>query len=122
MAILAIPITQMPAKYPSLPITANALDVVFTLSGADFADKAHWQLGGKDILIVHGGAGAITLTVESSADPYNRTGNITAYSIGIGEYAVFPQFQLAGWVDASGYLVVVASAADLGFLVLRLTD
>ena len=123
MAVLTITPVSLPVKYPVTPITANALDEVFTPAGADFADGARFKLTGKEILIVHNdNAGAQTITITSQVDPYNRLGTITDYSIGIGEYAVFPQFPMEGWADASGYLNMVASATDVEFLVLRLVD
>lgn len=123
MSRLALTPVSLPAKYPALPITPNALDAAFTAAGADFADGASFPMTEKEILIVHNAnAGAQTVTITSTIDPYKRTGDITAYSIGIGEYAVFPQFQKAGWVQSDGNLYLAASAADVEFLVLRLVD
>lgn len=123
MARAVMTITSMPAKYPTLPISANGLDVAFTAAGASFALGHEYAITGKEILIVrNGNVGAQTVTITSCADPYNRTGNITTYSIGVGEYAIFPQFQLTGWQQADGYLWVDFSAADEEYIVLRLTD
>jgi hypothetical protein len=123
MSRLALTPKSLPLKYPVLPITANALDFAFTAAGADFADGASFPMTGKEILIVHNAnVGVQTLTVTSTIDPYKRTGNITAYSIGIGEYAVFPQFQKDGWMQADGSLYFAASATDVEFAVLRLVD
>lgn len=123
MARLLLTPKSLPLKYPALPITANALDFAFTPAGADFADGAGFVMTGKEILIVHNAnIGAQTLTVSSVIDPYKRTGDITTYSIGIGEYAVFPQFQLEGWKQTDGYLYFAASATDVEFAVLRLVD
>lgn len=125
MAVLNLDLTlkQMPAKYPVTPITANALDFAFTAAGASFADGAEFTLTGKEILLVHNAnVGAQTVTITSVVDSYNRTGNITAYSVGIGEYAVFPQFMQLGWLGSNGKLHIAASAADVEFAVLRLTD
>ena len=123
MARLALTAVQMPAKYPLLQPTANAWDVAFTPAGADFADGASVTLTGKEIIIVHNAnAAAKTVTVSSVVDSYNRTGDVTAYSIGIGEYCILPQFQTAGWQQADGKLYMAANAADVEFLVLRLSD
>lgn len=124
MAVLVLTPVQMPAKYPTLQPAANSLDVAFTPAGADFADGAEFTLTGREILLVHNAnAAAKTVTVTSVADPVTkRTGDITAYSVGIGEYAVFPQFQMLGWANSSGKIHIAASAADVEFLVLRLTD
>jgi hypothetical protein len=123
MARLALTPKSLPLKYPVLPITANALDFAFTPAGADFADGASFPMTEKEILIVHNAnAGVQTVTITSVIDPYSRTGNITSYSLGIGEYAVFPQFQKAGWVQSDGTLWFAASATDVEFAVLRLVD
>jgi len=123
MAVLDVPVQTISAKYPSLPIAANGLDFTWTAAGAAFADGAQFPLTGKEILLVRNdNAVAQTVTINSVADPYNRTGNITAYSIGAGEYAVFPQFQQTGWMQSSGKLSFAASAADVYFAVLRLPD
>lgn len=123
MARLALPVKQLPAKYPALPIAANALDVTWTAAGAAFADGFSFPLTGKEILLVrNGNVGAQTVTINSVADPYRRTGDITAYSVGPGEYAVFPQFQMTGWQQPNGLLHGAASAADVMLAVLRLAD
>jgi hypothetical protein len=124
MARLTLTPVAMPAKWITLQPTANSLDVAFTAAGADFADGAGFTLTGKEIVIVqNANVGAQTVTVTSVADPVTkRVGDITAYSIGIGEFAVLPQFSLAGWQQADGKLYLAASAADVKFLVLRLAD
>jgi len=122
MARLVLTPVQMPAKYPTLPITANSLDVVFTPAGADFADGAGFLLTGKEILIVLGGAAGGTVTISSTIDPYRRTADIAAYAVGVNLYSIFPQFQKAGWVQPDGQLYFAASAATVEFLVLRLTE
>ena len=122
MARLVLTPVQMPAKYPTLQPAANSLDVAFTAAGADWADGAGFLLTGKEILIVFGAAAGGTVTISSTIDPYRRTADITAYAVGIGLYAIFPQFQKAGWVQADGQLYLAASAATVEFLVLRLTE
>jgi hypothetical protein len=114
----------MPAKYPTLQPGVNTLDITFTAAGADFADGAKFTLTGKEILLVqNANAGPQTVTITSVADnSYKRVGDITAYSIGIGEFAVFPQFQKEGWCQSDGCLYFAATAADVKFCVLRLTD
>lgn len=99
MARLSLTVQNIIAKYPTLPLT------------------------GKEILLVHNAnAGAQTVTISSVVDPYKRTGDITTYSVGIGEYAAFPPFPKDGWAQSDGYLYFAASAADVNFAVLRLPD
>jgi hypothetical protein len=125
MAVLDLTalVKQMPAKYPVLQPTANLWDLVFTPAGAACADGAEFPLTGKEIVIVHNGAvAAKTLTVTSYADEFNRTGDVTAYSLGASEYMMLPQFQPQGWANPSGNLHMVASDTAVEFLVLRLSD
>jgi len=123
MAVLVLTPVQQIAKYPSLPITADAIDAAFTAAGADFADGAEFTLTGQEIVIIQNtNVAAKTVTVTSYADPMNRTGDITAYSVGAAEFAILPQFQPLGWANPSGKLHMAANAADVKFLVLRLAS
>ncbi len=123
MARLSITVQAMPAKYPTLQPTADSLDITWTAAGADFADGFKFPLTGKEILLVrNGNVAAKTVTISSVVDAYNRTGDITTYSIGASEYARFPQFQKDGWMQSDGYLYGACSAADMYIAVLRLSD
>jgi hypothetical protein len=121
MARLAVPVQNVTPAYPAtLPITADSADIVFTAAGASFADGAGFPLTGREVLIVkNGNAGAQTVTISSVKDDKFRTGDITAYSIGIGEYAIF-RLPVDGWRQADGQLYFAASATDVAFGVVRL--
>jgi len=107
--------------YPVTPLTAESADFTWTAAGAAFADGAGFQLTGKEILLVQNtNAGAQTVTILSVIDPYKRTGDITTYSVGIAEFAVFPMFPVDGWRQADGQLYFAATATDVKFSVLRL--
>lgn len=113
------PVTA-PGPYPALPLGANSRDVAFTAAGASFADGSSFPITGRELLLVHNGnAGAQTVTISSVADDLGRTGDITTYSIGIGEYALFGPFKKEGWGQSTGALHFAASAADVEFLVVR---
>ncbi len=122
MARLELTPKTMLGSYPSLPLTTNTSDFVFTAAGATFADGAGVLLTGFEILLVYNAnVAAQTVTISSVADDLNRTGDITAYSIGAGEYAVFGPFKEKGWQQsASKKLYFAASAADVKFAVLKL--
>lgn len=122
MSRLAVTPFSLPAKYPVLQPSANAWDITWTAAGASFAEGAGFPLTGKEILLVKGGAAPQTVTISSVVDPYKRTGDITAYAVGIGEFVMMPQFQVDGWQQADGQLYFAANAADVSFLVLRLVD
>jgi len=122
MARLAITVQNILPGYPTtLPLTANSADFVWTTAGAAFADGASFPLTGKEILLIRNdNAGAQTVTITSVADKYGRSGDITAYSVGISEYAIMPIFPTAGWEQTTGLLHFAASAADVFFAVLRM--
>jgi len=123
MAILDLTPQTVIAKYPATPLTANAADFTWTAAGADFADKAQFPHTGKELILVRNdNVGAQTVTIESRVDTFNREGDITTYSVGIGEYAVFGPFPIEGWRQTTGYLTLAASAADVSFAILRLAD
>lgn len=123
MARLAITKKNLLGNYPTLPISANAADFAFTQAGADFADGASFDMTGREILIVHNGnVGVQTVTISSVPDALGRSGDITTYSLGIGEYAVFQFFKMEGWKQTNGKLYFAASAADVEFAVLHIED
>lgn len=120
MARLALTVQTLLGKYPVTPLVANSADIVWTAAGVDFVDGASFTLTGEEVLLVRNdNVGAQTITIDSVVDPYNRTGNITTYSIGIGEYAAF-RLARPGWAQTNGLLYFAASAADVFFSVIRL--
>lgn len=121
MARLVITGKTPPGKYPSVPLSANSADLSWTAAGATFADGASFAMTGNDLLLVRNdNAGAQTVTISSVVDQYNRTGDITTYSVGAGEYAVFGPIPRPGWMQDDGSLYFAASAADVSFAVVHL--
>lgn len=121
MARLALTVQSPIGAYPTLPVAANAADVAFTAAGADFADGASYQMTGREILLVRNPTGgALTVTINSVADTKKRTGDITAYSIGAGEVAMFFFNRTEGWVQTNSKLHFAGSATGLEFAVIRL--
>ena len=104
--------------YPSLPVSANALDITFT--AAIVADKEQF-VPGNDTLVLfkNSGVGAATFTLTSKADDKNRTGDVTTYSLGAGEVAAF-RFKKAGWMQSDGKIYMEASSTDIGYAVIQL--
>jgi len=105
---------------PALPIAANAVDLPMTAANA--ANKEQFVASGKDLIIAYNsGAGARTVTITSVVDPRNnRTGDITPYSIGAGEYAVFGPFYREGWMQPDGYIYIEAEHAEVRWGVITL--
>jgi len=109
--------------YPVLQPTANSLDLTFT--AADVAGdpiKEQFVPSGKDLLLVWNKHATLarTFTITSKADDRNRTGDIVAYSLGVGEIAAFYFKEQMGWRQSDGYVYIEGESADIFFCVLQL--
>lgn len=104
--------------YPGT-VAANDLDVVpFTL---DNTNGNVWVGTGRDLLVIQNPtAGAITVTLTSSVDSQNRKGDITTYSLGIGEFMTFWYGSLVGWDQGGGQLYIDCSATGLKGMIFRI--
>ena len=101
--------------------TANAADLPMT--AADASNKEQAAHSGKLLIIAHNtGAGAHTITITSVVDDLGRTGDISGYSLGAGEYAVFGPLELAGWVETDWKLHFEANHAEVKFGVVDLSN
>lgn len=108
----------LPGAFPSLPLAANAVDVPHV--AADVANKEQVALTGREIVLVRNDdVGAQTVTFTSTPDEKGRSGDITAYSVGAGETAMFGPFGLKGWQQADGNLYFEASDAGMMIAVVR---
>lgn len=99
---------------------ADSADLV--MAAADVGNGNQFVPSGRDLLIAHNtGGSAYTVTVDSVPDPhYGREGDITTYSVGAGERAIFGPFKRAGWVQSDGYIYVNGSNALIYFGVVAL--
>lgn len=105
-------------SYPSLPISADAADVVFT--AADVANKNQFKLEQGDVLLAwNGGASPYTVTLTSVADAHKRTGDVATYSLAAGDVGVFGPFEQEGWKQTDGYFYLEASNAAVKFAILK---
>ena len=93
--------------------SANAADL--TMTAGDASNLNQFVASGNDLVIVrNSGAGARTLTITSVADAQGRTGDITTYSIGAGEYAIFGPFNTTqGFRQSNGYIYLTPEHAEL---------
>jgi len=77
---------------------------------------------GKELVIARNtdGAAAHTVTIHSTNDPYNRTGDIANYSIPANGFAVFGPFPRLGWIQSDGkiYIDVDDALVELAVIVL----
>ena len=76
---------------------------------------------GNDTLVIVKNEGVVarTVTFSSKADEKNRTGDVTAYSLGAGELAMF-RFKKAGWMQSDGKIYMEAEHADIKYAVIQL--
>jgi len=119
MARTNVAAQTMAGAYPSLPVAANAADLTFV--GGDVANGNETPLvDNKTVLVFRNtNVSAKTVTIVSTADSLNRTGDITAYSIGAGEIARFGPFKTVGWAS-SGKLRFDVEHADVEVAVITL--
>lgn len=119
MARTLVPVTVPNKQYPALPLTAGSAALPF--QAADTVNLNNCVSTGRELLIVQStDAGAQTVTINSAPDERGRTGDITAYSIPAGAFAVFGPFPTPGWKQSDGTLWFQASAVTLKFAVIQL--
>lgn len=106
--------------YPTLPLGAGSADIVETAND-DPTDRDTALVDGKTLVLAHNtDSGAHTITFTSVVDaPFNRTGDISAYSIAAGKIAKFGPFKSAGWAN-SGRLQIDVSDPKIRLTVLQL--
>jgi hypothetical protein len=113
------PLTALGTK-PSAYDTANAADL--TMTAADAANYEEVAFTGSEIIIAHNTGGSAQLvTVTSIEDSHGRSDDITEYSVGAGEYAVFGPFDMDGWRQTGGKLYFQADSSDVKFGVVKIT-
>jgi hypothetical protein len=94
--------------------TANAADLA--MAGADNLNLNQVLHSGKILIVAFNeDASPHTVTVTSATDSNGRTGDITEYSVGAGEYAVFGPFDLDGWAQTDMQLYLTPDHPTLYF-------
>lgn len=95
--------------------------VAITMTAADTVNQNQFAAQGQDLVIAHNtGVTGHTVTITSAADPYGRTGDITAESIAAGEYRVYGPFPRIGWEQSDGKFYLEANDAEVKFGVIKL--
>lgn len=114
----ALTVQQM--KGPFDTISANGAD--FTFAAGTITDGDTFVCTGREILLVKNGTGTNTITITSVADDIGRTGDITTYSLGTGEFAAFGVGLTndKGWKSSAGTVRITVSSAEVTVAVLRL--
>jgi hypothetical protein len=106
-------------SYPVLPIAAGSADLVWT--AANVADRNDAALvTGKTVLFARNvGATSHNVVITSSADSFNRTGDLGPYALAAGKVARFGPFLSNGW-DHTGRLQFEADSADVQLAVVSI--
>lgn len=92
-----------------------------TKEGADISNQNSFKATGREIVVAHNTDSAgHTVTINSVADPYNRTEDISSYSIPAGEIHIFGPFQNTGWIQSDGYIYLEADDSTVEFSVIKL--
>jgi hypothetical protein len=99
---------------------ADSLDIVFT-GPAVASDGISFPLTGREIVVVRNIHATLpqTVTFSATADPFGRTQDVTAYSLGAGEFMAFKFSDLIGFRQSDGNVYAVGSTTDIKFAVLR---
>lgn len=121
MARTALTVQTTIAKHPA-SVAANAAD--FTFAAGDASNGNYFVHTGRQLILARNtGAGARTITLTSAVDDLNRLGTITAYSIGAGEFAIFPQgLTIEGWRQSDGQFYINVEHAEVTLAVITLPD
>jgi hypothetical protein len=89
--------------YPTLPVTPGSLAVSLTANDGP-TDFETVIVDGKTFLLAHNtDTIAQTLTITSVPDaPFNRSGDIDAYSLAAGALVIVGLFKKSGWANQPG--------------------
>lgn len=120
-AIAAASIILPLGPYPTLPVSALALDLAW--QAADSVNFNQFPLGQGKYLILARNVHAttpFTVTLTSVADARKRTGDITAYSIAAGKQIAFLLDNHEGWLQPDGNFYLAGSAASIEFCIIKL--
>lgn len=113
-------LTPQTAKGP-YPGTVSANDLDITWAAADAVNGNDFAFTGRELILARNDdAGAQTITLTSSADEKKRMGDITAYSIGIGEYAAFWAGGVQGWTQTGSKFFIDVSDANIFLAIVKI--
>ncbi len=119
MPITALTVQEV--KGPFATISANGAD--FTFAAGDASNTNNFVCTGRDLVLAYNsGVSSRTVDIASVADEKGRSGSISTYSLGAGEYAVFGVglTNSKGWKQTDGTITLTPSHADVKFAILRL--
>lgn len=109
------------SKYPTLQPAANSLDIAFTAPSVA-VDGIDFECTGREVVFVQNtDVGAQSFSLISVADSLGRTGDITTYSLGAGEFAAILVPQV-GFRGASGRALITMSNVAVKVAVVRVPN
>lgn len=109
-------------RYPLIQPPADSLDFAFvTTSGGDDDGYEYVATGREVVLLRNTGEGANTFTLHSVVDEFGREGDIAAYSLAAGEFAVLIP-PLKGFQQADGRIDIDVSDPEVNICVLQLPN
>lgn len=97
-----------PGAYPV--ITANSRDLAMQAGDVSLGNYTALVEGKTLVIVQNTDSGAHTVTITSVADSLNRTGDVSAYSLGGGELAMFGPFKAVGWSNGGQVWISVNDA------------
>lgn len=118
MARTTLTKTTVVGPYPA-SVPADSLDL--NLQAADVGNMNQFAPSGDDLLIVQNShaSNPYTFTLTSAPDAFNRSSDITTYSLAAGEIAMF-RVKSLGWVQSDGKVYLAGSNAAIKFAVVAL--
>lgn len=119
MARVLVAAQTLPGSYPSLPLGAGSRTLAMQSADSSLMNYTPLVAGKTTVIAQNTDSGAHTVTFVSSVDTYNRTGDITSYSVGAGVIAVFGPFNTNGWTNG-GQLWFQANDNTVSFAVVTL--
>ena len=119
-AITVQPISASPfGSIPVLPLTPGGNDLTWT-GTSDPTSRSAQLVNSKTVILAQNlDSTSHTVSVVSVADPYNRTGDISDYSVGPNKTSLFGPFNTAGWAN-SGSVYINVSDAHVQLAVIQL--
>lgn len=92
-----------------------------TWTAADTSNDNQFTLTGRELILIRNqdGANAHNVTLTSIADPYGRTGDITA-SVAASGYRAFWVGALLGWLQSDGKFYLEADSTQIEFAILKI--
>lgn len=108
-------------SYPTLPVTALALDLIWQAADpTNFNQFAFPQ--GKFVILarnVHATIG-YTVTLTSAIDERRRTGDITTYALAATKQLAFFLDSTPGWIQTDGMFYLTGSNASVEFCIIKI--